>query len=117
MNYDYLSAEEFDLMTEDELNFYYKSKNNTIMEEKNVKPTISATTQNDLSDDTLYLGTVESIWNSEYEEEMGICIFEMMTYNGTSIKLALKPNQIKELNLFLMKEEANQRYVNHILKN
>ena len=27
MNYDYLSAEDFDLMTEDELDEYYKHKN------------------------------------------------------------------------------------------
>jgi hypothetical protein len=64
-----------------------------------------------------HYGCVETIWDEDYDSDMGMCIFHLGFYNGEQITISIKPQTLKQMTLFLSKEEANQRYIQHIMKN
>jgi hypothetical protein len=64
-----------------------------------------------------HFGLIETIWDEDYDEELNMCIFHLGFYNGEQISISMKPQHIKQMTLFLSKEEANQRYIQHIMKN
>ena len=59
---------------------------------------------------------VESILDSQYEEDMDWYSFEVMSYSGDVIILKLKEKHIHEINLFFRKEKADQAYYKHLTK-
>ena len=110
MNLDYLSSEEFDLMTEDELNNYLKlkqMKEENQIDEQNVNP---------FPEENPHFGCFEKIWSSEYDAELDMVMLEVMLCNGDMININLKSHHIKELSLFLHKEQAAQKYIDFVLK-
>ena len=62
------------------------------------------------------MGLVQEIWESDYDEEVDMFSFELAMYNGDVYRLSLKSKQIKEFNLFMLKEQANKRWVDHIMQ-
>jgi hypothetical protein len=80
--------------------------------------TTSGTTETRVNYDLTprHYGCIESIWESEYDEEMGMSTHSVSFYNGETITFSLKSKHIKEMSLFLAKNEAEQRYINHLMK-
>jgi hypothetical protein len=62
------------------------------------------------------MGTIEDIWDSHYDEEMETCHFTVTFYNGETQTIGLTPRHIKEMLLFLKKEEAEQLYFKHLIR-
>lgn len=64
-----------------------------------------------------HMGLIETIWEEDYDAEMDILTFEVGFHNGELLAFSIKPHQLKHMQLFLSKEEANNRFMQHILKN
>lgn len=62
------------------------------------------------------MGTIEDIWDSDYDQEMETCHFTVGFYNGEAMTIGITPRHIKEMMLFLRKEEAEQTYFKHLVK-
>jgi len=58
---------------------------------------------------------VREIYESEYDEEMNTYKFTILSYSGDMISIGLKESQIKEMGLFVRKEQAEQLYFKHII--
>jgi rhamnogalacturonyl hydrolase YesR len=58
---------------------------------------------------------VERIYESDYDEEMNTYKFIIQSYAGDFIEIGLKEQQIKEMGLFVRREQAEQQYLKHIM--
>ena len=78
-----------------------------------VKPTMNG----HINEEGVLFAAVESILDSQYEDDMDWYSFEVMSYSGDIITLKLKEKHIHEINLFFRKEKAGQAYYKHLTKN
>lgn len=59
---------------------------------------------------------IDQIFEEYYDEEMKLFCFEFFTYSGQLINLRLRKKDIERFVLYMRKEEADQRYMNHIIE-
>jgi len=89
------------------------SGNTETTPEEKVKPTMNGY----IDEYGILHCTIQEIADSNYDEEMDSYSFIVRSYAGDVINLVLKEKQIKELSLFVSKEQAEQRYFKHIRDN
>lgn len=77
-----------------------------------VKPTMNG----HIDDMGILYAIVDTIEDSFYDEEMDRYNFIIRTFAGDIISVGLKERLIKEMSLYVNKEQAEQRYFNHIQK-
>jgi len=65
----------------------------------------------------ILFATVESIVEEEFDEELETFDFVVQTYAGDLIDVRLKEKHIQQMMLFMRKEQADMRYIKHIIKN
>lgn len=70
-----------------------------------------------IDDQGILYATVESIVEEEFDEEMDTYDFIVQTYSGDLINVRLKEKHIHQMMLFMRKEQADMRYIKHIIKN
>jgi hypothetical protein len=58
---------------------------------------------------------ISEIFDEYYDDEMKLYCFEFYTYSGQHIHLRLRKKDIERFMLYMKKEEADQRYMNHII--
>jgi len=66
--------------------------------------------------DNRHLGCFEKIWETDYDEEMDMIMMDVLFCNGEIIKLNMKAHHIKELYLFMQKEHATKKYLQHVFQ-
>jgi len=61
--------------------------------------------------------TVETIVEEMFDEELDTFDFVVHTYAGDLINVRLKEKHIQQMVLYMRKEQADLRYMKHIIKN
>jgi hypothetical protein len=59
---------------------------------------------------------ISDIYDESYDEELRQYIFDFYTYAGDHISLRLKKKDIERFNLFMRKADAEQKWIDHIIK-
>jgi len=59
---------------------------------------------------------ISDIYDESYDEELRQYIFDFYTYAGDHISLRLKKKDIERFNLFMRKSDAEQKWIDHIIK-
>jgi hypothetical protein len=76
----------------------------------------TGTTTNEIVEENkpLYIH-VNDVYDEYYDEEMKLYCFEFYTYSGQLVHLRLRKKDIERFMLYMRKEDADQRYTNHII--
>jgi hypothetical protein len=89
-----------------------QTQTGTTITEK-VKPTMNGYINNE----GILFASVSEIEDSNYDVDMDKYSFLVRTNSGDFINVMLKERQIKEMSLFVSREQAEQRYFKHIQDN
>ena len=58
---------------------------------------------------------IQEYIDEEYDPELETYRFFVITYSGDYYRLCFTPHDIKRFNLFMSKEQADQKYFKHII--
>jgi hypothetical protein len=80
-------------------------------------PLEKPTMRGHIDNEGILYATTESIVDESFDEEMDTYDFIIQTYADDLINVRLKEKHIQQMVLYMRKQQADLRYIKHIMKN